>query len=298
VADGPRNEEEAILCQQARKVTEQVDWDCEVFRDYSDVNLGCRNRVSSGITWAFEQVEDAIILEDDCLPHPDFFPYCSELLERYRNDTRIFSICGSNFQEGIKRGEGDFYFSRHADPWGWATWKRAWELYDDTLGNWPTFKENGRIKDLFETIPEQNYWINIFDSLYYSNTPDSWFYRWQLSGWMNSCLSIWPNIGLISNIGFGNDGTNCKNPGRFSSLKLYKGSLDKLSYPKFLLINKSADKYLFLFRYAGFSYVEKEKYGRFYNWVLRSREFRSSPLKFIYLRLTKIFARAIGENSC
>ena len=100
VADGARNEEEKILCQQARAVTENIDWDCEVLRNYSDINMGCRERVSSGLTWAFEQVEEAIILEDDCLPHPSFFNYCETLLDYYRNDKGVMVVSGNNFQDG------------------------------------------------------------------------------------------------------------------------------------------------------------------------------------------------------
>jgi len=288
IADGPRNEKEAVLCQQVREVTEQVDWGCEVFRNYSGTHLGCRKRISTGITWAFEKVKDAIILEDDCFPHSDFFPYCSELLERYRNDTRIFSICGSNFQEGIKRGEGDYYFSRYADPWGWATWSRAWEFYDDTMSNWPLFQESEKINNIFETTPEQDYWINIFETLYSSNFPDSWFYRWQLSIWMNSGLSIWPNVRLISNLGFGEDGTNCKIPGKLSNMELHAGRISKLNPPAFIMPEKQADNHLFLFRHNGALLIEKRKYGKFYDWLLRYRRFRSSPLRFIASNLGKI----------
>jgi hypothetical protein len=288
VADGPRNEEEAELCYEARKITEEVDWNCEVLRNYSDINLGCRNRVSSGLTWAFEQVEEAIILEDDCLPHPSFFSFCSQLLDLYRNDNRVFSICGSNFQEGIKRGDGDFYFSRHADPWGWATWRRSWQFYDNEMKLWPLFKKNQRIQDIFSNVVQQKYWTTIFDGLYYLNTPDSWFYRWQLSGWINNSLSIWPNFSLISNIGYGDDSTHYKSRGRFSDLSLYKGILDTLDHPSFMIADYAADYYLFLFRYSGFSFVEEEKYGFFYKWILRYREFKKSPTKYVCSTLKKL----------
>lgn len=288
VADGPRDDQEATFCQQARAVTEQVDWDCEVLRNYSEVNLGCRERVSSGITWAFEQVEEAIILEDDCLPHPDFFFYCSKLLKLYRYDTRIASICGSNFQEGIKRGTESFYFSQYADPWGWATWKRAWSLYDNYMKNWPKFKADGRIKDLFSNSVEQNYWVEIFDKLYSQNAPDSWFYRWQLSIWMNHSLSIWPNICLVSNTGFGDSGTHCKSPGRFSNLNFSSASFAELSHPEIILADRNADQYLFLFRHNGINLMEKEKYGYCYSWLIRYRRLKDNPLKFIRSGLSKL----------
>jgi hypothetical protein len=127
VADGPRSTRpgEAEKCAATRAIIDQVDWECEVLTNYSDVNLGCRHRVSSGLDWVFEQVEEAIILEDDCLPHPTFFRFCEELLEWYRHDHRIVAISGDNFQNGHQSGEFSYYFSRYVHIWGWATWRRG-----------------------------------------------------------------------------------------------------------------------------------------------------------------------------
>ncbi len=111
VADGPRTPEEKLLCDQTRAVTGLIDWECEVFRNFSDENMGARQRVSSGLDWVFEQVNEAIILEDDCLPHLSFFGYCDELLKRYREDDRVWSISGDNFHRGQVRGDGSYYFS-------------------------------------------------------------------------------------------------------------------------------------------------------------------------------------------
>ena len=97
IADGPRNERDLSLCSKARALTDQIDWPCKVLRNFAPRNLGCKQRMSSGLTWVFEQVEEAIILEDDCLPNPSFFPFCSELLARYRTDEKIMHISGSCF---------------------------------------------------------------------------------------------------------------------------------------------------------------------------------------------------------
>ena len=173
VADGARNEEEAILCQQTRTVTELIDWDCEVLRNYSDVNLGCRQRISSGITWAFEQVEEAIILEDDCLPHPSFFSYCQELLDYYREDKRIWCISGNNFQDGQLRGDGSYYFSNYPHCWGWASWQRAWQKYDRNLTNWEAFRNSKHLNSIFNSKREVKYWHGILERLHNSGQPNS-----------------------------------------------------------------------------------------------------------------------------
>ena len=127
IADGARFPEEKEKCQQARDIIRQVDWDCEVLANYSDVNLGCGKRISSGISWVFEHVEAAIILEDDCLPHLSFFRYCENLLDYYRDDERVMAIGGDNFQDGNKKTPYSYYFSKYPHVWGWATWRRAWK---------------------------------------------------------------------------------------------------------------------------------------------------------------------------
>ena len=126
----------------ARAVTEEVDWPCEVERDYADANLGCKRRVSTGVSWVFEQAEEAILLEDDCLPHPSFFRYCEELLERYRDDDRVMHISGDNLRFG-RRGEASYFFSRYPHVWGWASWRRAWRHYDPDLREWTMAARQG-----------------------------------------------------------------------------------------------------------------------------------------------------------
>src|SRR5665648_587346 len=131
IADGPRatHPDDAEKCAVVRAIIDGVDWDCEVLKNYSDVNLGCKRRVSSGLDWVFDTVEEAIILEDDCLPHPTFFRFCEEMLAKYRDDKRIAMISGDNFQFGKKRTEYSYYFSRYTHIWGWASWRRAWDNY-------------------------------------------------------------------------------------------------------------------------------------------------------------------------
>jgi len=184
IADGPRADQpgEADNCLAARKVVEKVDWDCEVLTNYSEVNLGCGLRPASGIDWVFQNVEEAIILEDDCLPHPTFFQFCDELIDRYRDDERVMMISGDNFQEGKKRTSHSYYFSRYAHTWGWATWQRAWRFYDFDLKLWPELRETNWLLDTLGHEEPAAYWRATFDSL--SNTSDVWDYQWTFACWI------------------------------------------------------------------------------------------------------------------
>ena len=210
VADGPRSDrpDDVENCKAVRAIVEQIDWDCEVFRNYSEVNLGCRKRVITGLDWVFEQVEEAIILEDDCLPHPTFFRYCQELLEKYRNDTRIMMISGDNFQFGRNKTEYSYYFSRYTHVWGWATWKRSWSLFDESMQTWPELRDQRWLEHLFCNQQIETYWYNKFQGVYEGF--NTWDYIWQFISLSHHGLTILPKVNLISNIGFGS-GTNSKN---------------------------------------------------------------------------------------
>ncbi|MBD1916311.1 MULTISPECIES: glycosyltransferase family 2 protein [Cyanophyceae] len=249
VADGPRSEGESVLCQQARAVTENIDWNCEVLRNYSDVNLGCRKRISSGITWAFEQVEEAIILEDDCLPHPSFFPYCEILLEYYRHDERIMVVSGNNVQDGQQQTPYSYYFSRYNHCWGWATWRRAWKHYDGELKKWPSFKASGLLSIIFENPLEQQYWGRIWDTLYTQNKPDTWDYQWTFTCMSNGGLTILPNINLVSNIGFGSDATHTTQKSMLSNIPAL--DIGEINHPSSILRNCTADAHTSSHYYSG-----------------------------------------------
>ena len=157
-------------------LSEQVDWDCEVIKNYSNVNMGCKDRVSSGLAWAFHTVEEAIILEDDCLPHPTFFRFCQELLEKYRNDTRIMAISGNNFQFGRKRNDDSYYLSRYNHCWGWAAWSRTWQSYDIEMKLCPTIRANNSLKSILVDKGTLKYWQEHFDRTY-DESINSWAYQ-------------------------------------------------------------------------------------------------------------------------
>lgn len=209
IADGPRpgNAEDVRLCAETRAVVEDVDWPCEVVRDFADQNLGLKRRIPSGLDRVFEEVTEAIILEDDCLPDPSFFPYCEELLERYRDDERVLHISGSQLLPDPPK-EWSYHFSRGPAVWGWATWRRAWELYDVELVDWHSksrAEKKADLRRMFEEEDEQRHWRFVWD-----NCPeiDNWDAQWSYAALSRGLLSINPNRNLITNIGFGEEATN------------------------------------------------------------------------------------------
>lgn len=241
IADGPRVGKvgEAERCAATRAVVAQVDWECEVHHNYSDVNLGCRQRVSSGISWVFEHTEEAIILEDDCLPHPTFFAFCAEMLERYRHDQRVSSISGNNFQFGNQRAPYSYYFSRYTHIWGWATWRRAWAGFDPQLTLWPQVKASGVLKNLFAEPELADFWGARFQSILEGR--DTWDFQWQLHTWLQGGLNVLPNVNLVTNIGFGADATHTHAVNRLANIPL--GVLDfPLHHPPYLIRDALADQ--------------------------------------------------------
>ena len=209
IADAPRPDKagEAEKCAETRQLIETIDWDCQVYRDYAEKNLGSLERVPSGLDWVFSQVDRAIILEDDCLPDLSFFAFCEELLERYADDQRIFTVSGNNFQFGRPPLSTSYYFSRYYHCWGWATWKRAWHHFDWSMTHWPEVKEKHLLKAVFEDRRALNYWETIFQAVY-ENQIEAWDYRWALSCWLQNALHILPAVNLVSNIGFGADASH------------------------------------------------------------------------------------------
>ncbi|GBL17045.1 hypothetical protein MTo_04372 [Microcystis aeruginosa NIES-1211] len=244
VADGPRPDrpDDIEKCKAARAIIEGVDWDCEVLKNYSDLNLGCRKRVSSGLDWVFEMVEEAIILEDDCVPDPTFFRFCEELLEYYRHDQRITVISGNNFQLGKKRTDYSYYFSRYNHCWGWATWRRAWQYYDGEMKHWPQVRDGDWLTAILEETQAVKYWTKIFQTTY-DNKNDSWAYRWTFSCWIQNGLTILPNVNLVSNIGFREDATHTiGSKSRLANLPVKEMNFP-LKHPPFLIRDEAADSY-------------------------------------------------------
>jgi len=212
--DGPRpgRPQEAEICKQVQQITSQVDWPCTLTTLFRTANLGCRLGVSSAIDWFFEHEPEGIILEDDCLPHPDFFRYCDDLLERYRDDPRIMTIGGSNFLPESCALTGSYYFTPYFHVWGWASWRRAWSLYDVTMQRYKTSDKNQLLKKIFgNNINVRTYWRRTFDKVA-AGKVDTWDYQWSLDCLTNDGLTCLPGENLISNIGFGELATHTSDP--------------------------------------------------------------------------------------
>lgn len=240
-ADGPRDDrpDELRTCQEARRVVEVIDWPCEVSRLYRDKNLGCKLAVSSAITWFFENVEEGIILEDDVIPDPSFFSYCEELLVRYRGNSRIMHISGNSFQKGIQRGPASYYFSHLGHVWGWATWRRAWALYDLSMKDFPALQRS-HLKALLDPAEEiVDYWMFNLEKTWRGEI-DTWDYQWVFSLWINGGLSITPQVNLVKNIGFDNRATHTKAQDHPDAL-LQKGIIGLLTHPTIVIRDAEAD---------------------------------------------------------
>jgi len=201
-ADGPRDGKtgEKELCIETRKIIENIDWDCEIKTLFREKNLGCGKAVSEAITWFFQNVEEGIILEDDCLPSPSFFDFCEKMLERYRNENKIMMISGSNPATSLPDLESDYYYSKAYSIWGWATWRRAWNLYDKRMIDWPTQKNSDLLTNFYPNKRVQDYFWIAFDNTY-NDRIDTWDYQWTYTCIKNNGLNIIPKYNMISNIG-------------------------------------------------------------------------------------------------
>ena len=211
VADGPRqdNPQDAAGCRASRGIIDLVDWDCDVVTDFAPDNMGLTLRFPTGLAKVFEHEEQAIILEDDCLPHPQFFRFCEELLERFRNDERVAQITGSNLQRGRNRTRDSYYFSRFTHIGGWATWRRAWQTYDVQLSSWIDVRETPWLHDVVGDARQERYWRRIFDRVV-TGKQDGWDYQWTYACWRARALAAVPNVNLVSNIGYGRESSHTR----------------------------------------------------------------------------------------
>lgn len=244
VADGPRpdREGEAEACARVREIIGQVDWPCRVLCNFSDVNLGCRERVSSGLEWVFDQVEEAILLEDDCLPHPDFFPFCERLLERYRHDERVMMIGGTNYLQDRLHVPESYLFSRYFAIWGWASWRRAWRHYDLTMKTWPRFRSEGQLAGFYADGYMRRRMMEMFDDAFHGRV-STWDIQWFFACLFNNGVSIVPRRNMISNIG-----TTGAHSGGYSAnnfFPLFPCDVQRLVHPEQVFPNQLYDRHFF-----------------------------------------------------
>lgn len=206
VSDGARQNREAETerVEEARSITEHINWPCEVHRNYAKYNMGCKQRVASGIDWAFKHVDKAIILEDDCLPSETFFDFCQNMLIKYENEMRVFAVSGTYL--GIESNKPGHYFSRYSLMWGWATWKSRWIHYQVQ----PTDSYSVLVRTWWKRPIALLYWLQVMKSVR-SGKVDTWDIQWIFTVWRNKALACRPNRNLVQNLGFGDGATHTNN---------------------------------------------------------------------------------------
>lgn len=244
IADGPRpgHATDAARCAEVRRIVQNIDWPTEVLTNFSDENLGCGRRISSGLTWVFDQVEEAIVLEDDCLPTPGFFRFCQELLDYYREDSRIGIISGDNFVHPKLSTPDSYYFSRYTHIWGWATWRRTWAQYDFEISRFAEAKRNRLFRKLFPHRSTATYWEGIFEPVARGEI-DTWDYQLQFASLLGEWLNVMPARNLVSNIGFGPDALH---PSDESEPTLNLTTFEPefpLRHPRLFVHSQEADSY-------------------------------------------------------
>lgn len=266
VADGqrPNRADDGQKTKDTRELAASIPPDIEVITLFRNENLGCKKSVSDGISWFFSQEEKGIILEDDCLPNLSFFKFCEQLLHHYQDDKRVMHIGGNNFHQGNVFGEtnASYHFSHLSHIWGWATWQRAWELYDIEMKDLEKFKQSHSAKDLGWKSFYYRKYLQHFDKVAYQGF-NTWDYQWNFAIWNHGGLSIVPNKNLVENIGFGNDATHTVHDVHDLSNIQAEEMAFPLNHPTNIAANSAADNYTL---------------GRFYgaNWTERiSRKIRS-----------------------
>lgn len=207
VSDAPRSTDEAILVSQSRAIAESIDWPCSVYKNYATCNLGCKERIVSGLNWVFSQVDRTIILEDDCVPTQSFFEFCDKMLDLYYNDEKVMHIAGSNFIGESGSYNDVYYLSREVNIWGWATWKRAWDLYDKDIQRLPEMSARKLFREKAMTKWYADYTEDKAKDLY-RQFGDNWDLQWLMCIWENDGVAVVPYKNQITNIGIDSTATH------------------------------------------------------------------------------------------
>lgn len=248
-ADGARPDRPSELerCAETRRLATAVDWPCTVTTLFREHNLGCGTAVSEALGWFFSQVEEGIILEDDCLPHPDFFRFCATMLERYRDDVRVATVTGNHFLPPALTCPHSHYFSKYAQIWGWAAWRRTWEAYDRNLSSLTVAGWDTIIRRLSPTMIEREYWIDVLRSLLAGNI-DTWDFQLIFSLWKTGGVTVCPHRNLVTNIGYGPDATHTNFDGALAHQPVSALAMPLDDRPP-VLADPAIDEFVFFIRF-------------------------------------------------
>lgn len=206
--DAPRigNETDQVACKEIRDLISLAKKELPIKTLFRKKNEGCRYGEAAAMTWFFSQVPEGIVLEDDCFPDESFFPFCSELLKKYRHNVEVWQIAGSNFSPKVKL-DSSYFFSKHINCWGWAGWRRSWEKYDADMKDWPQHRE--QVLSHLPSEKSRQYWDSLFERTY-NHQIDTWDYQWVYTIWKHKGISIIPKSNLVTNIGFDSRATHTK----------------------------------------------------------------------------------------
>ena len=271
IADGPRNASDIELCKQTRAIIDQIDWPCNILKLYATSNMGCRESIPNGLNWVFEHVDTCIILEDDCIPQPSFFPFCQELLSRYKHDERVMTIGGHRSDGPNELGTESYYFSKYPSIWGWATWKEKWAKYDLSMSQWPELKNSNWLNKILKAPKAVAYWSRMYDHM--KNGLDTWDYALAYSCWLHKGLSIRSRVNMISNVGFGKDATHTQ---QTDIVDIYANPIDiefPLKHPTAISINKEIDDRI---EWVSFSGMDERRLQLVRESIYKSRSYEGS----------------------
>lgn len=238
--EGRKNDDENVAAVK-QLIKEGVTWPCEVHTMYEERNYGCGMGPYRAMTWFFENVEEGIILEDDCVPHPDFFMYCQELLERYRDNERIAVIGGTNRHPDRVRSKYSYYFSPYAETWGWATWRRVWQQYEYDF-DITDFDFLRHVLPHIKSYGVARHWLNLLRQMRKDNaagTKTYWDFQLDLLSLYKHWINIIPSVNMISNIGFNSRATHTFGS---SHANAAVHGIFPLKHPQRIYINLSGNK--------------------------------------------------------
>jgi len=248
--DGPRpgRDDDAEATEAVAQLAERVDWPCDVQVIRQPENLGCGPAVSKAITSFFAEVEAGIILEDDCVPHPSFFRFAQELLERYADDERVGTVAGSS--GGLKLpSQSSYGFSKYAYIWGWASWRRAWQHFDLNLSDWPEVDREGLIEAILQSPGEVHFWKKRFAGVFEGTGPSNWDYQWMFAHFANRMACVVPTVNLVTNIGSSAEATHMGAFDPYMHIPATEMAFP-LVHPRYFVLDAIADREAALTRFS------------------------------------------------
>lgn len=237
--DGPKNNKDYDNIMIIKRLVDVIDKKIKVTTRFNNINLGCKFGVIQGINWFFDNENEGIILEDDCLPSQSFFYFSEDLINKYRNNYSISMISGSNFSDGKFTNRYSYYFSRYSHIWGWATWKSRWKNY---ILNESRDNIDKVINENFGNSHEGRFWRECFMKVYLDSF-DTWDYQWVYTNLKLNNLSIMPYSNLVSNIGFDENATHTKNTNSKIKNLEFEKVIFPLNHPLHIKYNKIDDFY-------------------------------------------------------